>query len=139
MADIRPQKDEPNRMRLTAGGDRLPYDGKKSTETAGLETTKILFNSVVSTPGARFACYDISNMYLNTTLPSPEYMKIHQSLIPQEVMDEYDVEQFLDENGYAYVEITGAIYGLAQSGYLANQDLIKNLAPYGYYPSKRTP
>ena len=139
VADIRPQKDEPNRMRLTAGGDRLPYDGKKSTETAGLETTKILFNSVVSTPGARFACYDISNMYLNTTLPSPEYMKIHQSLIPQEVMDEYDVEQFLDENGYAYVEITGAIYGLAQSGYLANQDLIKNLAPYGYYPSKRTP
>ena len=139
MADIRPQKDEPNRMRLTAGGDRLPYDGKKSTRTTGLETTKILFNSVVSTPGARFACYDISNMYLNTTLPSPEYMKIHQSLIPQEVMDEYDVEQFLDENGYAYVEITGAIYGLAQSGYLANQDLIKNLAPYGYYPSKRTP
>jgi hypothetical protein len=139
VADIRPQKDEPNRMRLTAGGDRLPYGGKKSTETAGLETTKILLNSVVSTPGARFACFDISNMYLNTKLPSPEYMKIHQSLIPQEVMDEYNIAQFLDEHGYAYVKITGAIYGLAQSGYLANQDLIKNLAPYGYYPSKRTP
>jgi hypothetical protein len=78
-------------------------------------------------------------MYLNTKLPSPEYMRIHKSMIPQEVMDEYDVEQFLDEQGYAYVEITGAIYGLAQSGYLANQDLIKNLAPFGYYPSKRTP
>eukprot|EP00978_Attheya_sp_CCMP212_P034239 scaffold142601_cov51-Attheya_sp.AAC.3 len=37
-------------MRLTAGGDRLPYDGKKSAETAGLETTIILINSVVSTP-----------------------------------------------------------------------------------------
>eukprot|EP00978_Attheya_sp_CCMP212_P015192 scaffold39147_cov55-Attheya_sp.AAC.5 len=126
-------------MQLTAGGDRLPYDGKKSTETAGLETTKILINRVMSTPGARFACFDIGNMYLNTKLPSPKFMKIHQSLIPQEVMDEYNVEQFLDENGYVYVEITRAIYGLAQSGYLANQDLIKNLAPCGYYPSKRTP
>ena len=139
VADVRPQKDEPNRMRLTAGGDRLPYDGKKSTETAGLETTKILLNSVISTPGARFACFDISNMYLNTKLPSPEYMKIHASMIPKEVMNEYNVTQYMDENGYAYVEITGAIYGLAQSGYLANQDLIKNLAPFGYYPSKRTP
>jgi hypothetical protein len=104
----------------------------------GLETTKILLNSVVSTPGARFACFDIGNMYLNTKLPSPENMKIHKSLIPQEVIDEYDMEKYFDADGYAYVEITGAIYGLAQSGYLANQDLIKNLAPCGYYPSKRT-
>ena len=33
----------------------------------------------------------------------------------------------------------GAIYGLIQSGYLANQDLIKKFAPFGYYPPKRTP
>ena len=139
VADIRPQKDEKERMRLTAGGDRLIYDGKKSTETAGLETTKMLLNSVVSTPNAKFACFDIGNMYLNTKLPSPEYMRIHRSMIPDEVMEEYNVEQYLDNEGYAYVEITGAIYGLAQSGYLANQDLIENLAKYGYYPSKRTP
>jgi hypothetical protein len=139
VADIRPQKDEPARMRLTAGGDRLPYDGKKSTETAGLETTKILLNSVISTPGARFACFDIGNMYLNTKLPTPEYMRIHSSMIPEEVLQEYEVKQYLEDDGYAYVEITGAIYGLAQSGYLAHQDLIKKLAPFGYYPSKRTP
>jgi hypothetical protein len=54
-------------------------------------------------------------------------------------MQEYNVSQYVDEKGYAYIEITGAIYGLAQSGYLANQDLIKNLAPFGYYPLTRTP
>jgi hypothetical protein len=139
VADIRPQNNKPHRMRLTAGGDRLPYDGKKSTETAGLETTKILLNSVISPPGAKFGCFDISNMYLSTKLPSPEYMKVHTSMIPQEVMEEYNVSQYVDEKGYAYVEITGEIYGLSQSGYLANQDLIKNLTPFGYYPSKRTP
>ena len=60
-------------------------------------------------------------------------------MIPDEVMEEYNVEQYLDDKGYAYVEITGAIYGLAQSGYLANQQLIKHLAKYDYYPSKQTP
>jgi hypothetical protein len=138
VSDIRPQKDEQERVRLTAGGNRLPYEGKTSTETAGLETTKILLNSTISTKDGKFACFDIGNMYLNTTLPSPEYMRIHVSMIPQEVIAEYDVTQYLDENGYAYVEITGAIYGLAQSGYLANEDLKKNLAPFGYYPSNRT-
>jgi hypothetical protein len=44
----------------------------------------------------------------------------------------------MDENGYIYMEVTGAIYGLSQSGYLANQDQIKNLAKHGYHPVKRT-
>ena len=54
-------------------------------------------------------------------------------------MEEYDVTQYLDEKGYAYVEIMGAIYGLIQSDYLAKQDLIEILAPFGYYLTKRTP
>ena len=32
----------------------------------------------------------------------------------------------------------GAIYGLVKLGYLANLDLIKNIAPFGYYLSKIT-
>ena len=86
VADIRPHKDEKEQMRLTAGGNRLIYNGKKSTETAGLETTKMLLNSVVSTPNAKFACFDIGNMYLNTKLPSPEYMQIQINMIPDKVM-----------------------------------------------------
>ena len=78
-------------------------------------------------------------MYLNTKLPSPEYMRIHTKLIPDEIMKEYNVLDFTDQNGYAYVEITGTIYGLAQSGFLAHQDLIKNLRPFGYFPSSRVP
>ena len=31
------------------------------------------------------------------------------------------------------------MYGLSQSGYIANQDIIKQLKPHGYYPLKRTP
>ena len=70
MADILPQKIKPRRVGLTAGGNILEYDGKKSTEMSGLETTKILVNSVISTPRARFGCFEINNMYLNTIMRS---------------------------------------------------------------------
>ena len=63
-------------------------------------------------------------------------MRIHKKLIPEEMISEYNVVKFTAENGYAYVEIMGAIYGLAKSRYLAHQDLIKNLKPFGYFPSR---
>jgi hypothetical protein len=38
-----------------------------------------------------------------------------------------------------YLEIRKGMYGLKQSGLLANQLLQKILAPYGYYPARHTP
>ena len=46
---------------------------------------------------------------------------------------------YVDTDGYVYCEISGAMSDLSQSGYIANQDLIKQLKPHGYYPSKQTP
>ena len=112
VTDIRPEKDEPNRTRITAGGDRLDYLGDVSTKTAGLETTKIVLNSVVSTPDAKFMTIDISNMYLNTPLADYKYMRFHIDLIPQEVIDEYNLRNKVDPNGWLYCEIRRAIYGL---------------------------
>jgi hypothetical protein len=65
-------------------------------------------------------------------------MRIHIDLIPEEISEEYNTDEFMDENGFMYMEVTGAIYGLAQPRYLANQDLIKNLSTFGYHPVKRT-
>ena len=62
VAYILSQKNEPRRMKLTTGGNILEDDGEKSTESSGLETTKTIVNSVISTPEARFGCFDISNM-----------------------------------------------------------------------------
>jgi hypothetical protein len=84
-------------------------------------------------------CIDIGNMYLNTKLLSPEYMRIHIDLKPEEIQHEYNTKEFADKDGYVYMEVIGAIYGLSQSGYLANQDLIKNSATFGYHPVKRIP
>ena len=57
-------------------------------------------------------------------------MRIHSDLIPEEIKQEYNTDDYADKEGYVYMEVKGAIYGLLQSGYLAYQDLNKNLAIY---------
>ncbi len=58
---IRPEKiDEPNRTRLVAGGDRVHYPGDAGTPTADLLTVKLLLNSIISIPNAKFMTMDIN-------------------------------------------------------------------------------
>ena len=64
VVDYRPQKQDPNRVRLTAGGKIIDYPGELTTRTADLTTTKMLWNSVTSTTDARYLCLDIKNFYL---------------------------------------------------------------------------
>ena len=60
------QKSEPNRSRSTAGGDRLDSPVDTATPTADLTSIKLLWNSVISTPGSRYVTMDVKNFYLNT-------------------------------------------------------------------------
>jgi hypothetical protein len=48
--DYRPQKKEPNRTRLTVGGNLIDYPGDVSTPTASTITAKLVINSTISTP-----------------------------------------------------------------------------------------
>ena len=112
---------------MTVGGDRLDYAGNTATEVASLETTKIHVNSTISTPGARQAFADIWNFYTNSRLREPEFMKVHISDIRQEIIYEYNVMIYANENGFLYVEIMGAIYGLKQAGKIANYNLTEYL------------
>ena len=91
VCEVRPQKEDPNRTRITIGGNRICYPGDCGTKTGSLELTKLLINSVISMPNARFACFDIKNFYLGTPLDQPEYVRIKLANIPQEFVDEYDL------------------------------------------------
>jgi len=52
VCDIKSNKEETHRTRLTAGGDRINYPGDVGTPTADMTLVKILLNSVISTEGA---------------------------------------------------------------------------------------
>ena len=125
-------------MRVTVGGDKLPFDGDASTKTASLTTTKILLNSTISTPGARFMTSDIKDFYYGNPLGKPEYMRMLLADIPEEIITQYDLRA-IAHTGYVYMEINKGMPGLKEAGRVANDRLRKHLAPYGYAPVPRTP
>ena len=49
-----PLKDDPYRVRLTVGGDRLVNLGDPSAPAASLLESKIIVNCIILTPGAQF-------------------------------------------------------------------------------------
>ena len=138
VCSIRPQKKEPYRTRMTIGGNLLDYDGNTRAPTADLVTMKLLLNSVLSTPGAKFMTIDIKNFYLETKLKDKQYMVLPLNLIPQEIIDHYNLNE-LAHNGNVYIQINKGIYSPKEAGALANEQLQLHLAPYGYKPAKFTP
>jgi hypothetical protein len=117
---IRPKKiEQPNRTRLVSGGDRVhdPFDA--GTPTANLLTLKLLINSMISTPGARFFTMDIKNFYLCTPMRRYEYMQLKPSDMPEEVIAHYHLLDIATPNGYAYCKICQGMYVLPQAGIIA--------------------
>eukprot|EP00804_Cyclotella_cryptica_P026916 CCRYP_014749-RA/>CCRYP_014749-RA protein AED:0.26 eAED:0.26 QI:0/0/0/1/0/0/2/0/1022 len=105
VANYRPEKEDPYRIRLTVGGNRITYPGDCGTPTADMLTTKILLNSVISTKGARFMTIDIKDFYLNTPMVRPEYMRLKLSDIPDHIIKLYKLDKLVTTDGYAYVLI----------------------------------
>ena len=61
VCEIKPEKEEKERTRLTVGGNVLDFTGNPSAPTASVTTEMFVFNSVVSTPGARCLLADIEH------------------------------------------------------------------------------
>jgi hypothetical protein len=137
VAELRPLKAETKRVRFTVGGNQVDYPGKVSTPTADLTTVKLLLNSVISTPDARFATADIANFYLNNPMERYEYMRIPVRDIPPTIMSQYKLQPLI-HNGTVMVEIRKGMYGLPQAGIIANTRLQLHLAQHGYHQVQHT-
>jgi hypothetical protein len=87
--DHHPQREDPNRVCITVGGNLIGYPFELIMQTANMVSSKILWNSVISTKDACFAGADIINMYLETPLDSYEYMKMPIALLPTP-LDQYE-------------------------------------------------
>jgi hypothetical protein len=68
---------------------------------------KILFNSVISTPGgrARFMTMDISNFYLMTPLLRPEYIRIRLTDLPDKIINEYKLKEKTTAKRFIYLKV----------------------------------
>ena len=96
------QKKDPNRVRITAGGDLINYPGELTTRTEDLRTSKMPWNRIISTINAKHMCIDIKTFYLCTLFYRLEYIRIPLSAFPEHITKHYNLrEKVLNE--YVYV------------------------------------
>ncbi len=122
VCDYRPLKDEPYRVRLVVVGNRLNYDADTGAPTANLLDVKILLNSIISTPGARFATIDIKDFSYALQWPSTSisrspsdgslrkfvYNTIPSTRAEVNIMKAYsskNLYSLVNDHGYVYCEV----------------------------------
>jgi Reverse transcriptase (RNA-dependent DNA polymerase) len=139
VSDYREHKADPYRVRCTVGGNLIDFPGDKSTRVADLVTVKCLINNVISTPGARAACIDIKDFYLNNPLPNAEYVRFLAETIPTAIWDQYNLQNYVDKHGHIYAKVDKGMYGLPQAGKVASDFLLPRLKAAGYEETGVTP
>jgi hypothetical protein len=97
--NIKPNKEEKERTRLTAGGNCINYPDNVGTPTADMPLFKCMVKSIIATPGARCIMVDIKDFYLNTPMTCFKYMQIKISNIPEEIIEEYNLCEIVTEDG----------------------------------------
>ena len=130
VCNIRPQKTETHRVRMTAGGDRLDYPGDASSPAVSI---------LDAHKGARYFGIDLKNFYLGTPMTNYQYISVLQKMIPKEVWDDPRYTIHISADGFVYLEIRRGMYGLKEAGVLAFEQLARHLAPHGYEPAPYTP
>ena len=123
-------------MRIIAGGDRIDYEGDVSTHTASMETIKTNWNSVISTPNAKYCTGDIFSMYLMSNLVDSKYVKFKVDIIPPQIIAHYKLKNLIHD-GYINAKINKAWYGFKQAGRIAHNDLVQHLKYMDLYKPKR--
>jgi hypothetical protein len=89
--------------------------------------------------GAKAACLDIKDFYLNNPLPNAEYIRFLADTLPPDIWEQYNIADYVDDKGYVYSRVDKGMYGLPQAGKVASDCLIPRLKAAGYEPTGRTP
>ena len=129
---------KPHQSRLTVGGDSINHPYDVSTPTADLKMIKMMWSSTLSTKDAKFITMDVANFYLGTPMIRPEFMRLTIKIIPQEIIDKYNLDATVEDGG-VYARMVKGMYGFLQAGILANSLLGKILIKARCYQCKFTP
>ncbi len=132
------EKKEPDRTCITMGGNLINYPEDCGTPTADLLAVKLMFNSIISTPNAKFMTIDIKNFNLMTPMDCFEF-RMKLNLLPQDIVNEYGLHDKVDAEGNVFCEVHQGMYGLPQARIIAQDLLTKQLHKAGYHQSKVTP
>ncbi len=139
VCNYRPEKKDLHRTRITMGGNLINYPNDCGTPTADILTVKLLFNSIISTPNAKFMTINIKDFYLMTPMDLYEYFRMKLKLFPQDIINKYALHDKVDTDGNVFCKVQHRLYGLPQAGIIAQDFLTKCLHKAGYCQSTITP
>ena len=129
------------RVRATYGGNVTDYSGERSAQASGMTDFKILLNKTVSMSDRKFVTADATDFYLiDNPLERPEYMRVKIAEISPSSMERFQFAKYLQPGSDSILlRIDNGIYGLPQSGMLAQRRLKAHLADHGYLESPHSP
>jgi hypothetical protein len=87
------------------GRNLVNYPGDCGTPTADLLTIKLMFNSIISTPNAKFMTIDIKDFYLMTPMDRYEYLRMKLELFSQDIINEYGLHDKADADGNVFCKV----------------------------------
>jgi hypothetical protein len=105
--------------------------------TAEMEALKLLLNCMIS-ENSNWTTIDLTDFYLGTDLPHEEYIRILLRLIPESMIEFYDLQPFIT-NSALFCSVYKTHYGLPQAGALSQQRLFQRLKKHGYFQLPSTP
>ena len=110
VVDYRSEKiGNPYRTCTTAG-----YGGGTMVNSADYVIIKTHWDSVLSSPGYKYAVMGAGNMYLGTDLPTARFVRSKLGQVPTATQGQYQLQNYVDQQGYVYVRISKAWYGLKE-------------------------
>ncbi len=87
------------------GGNLIHYPDNCGTPTANLLTVKLLFNSIISMPHAKFMTINIKDFYLNMPMECFKYFRMKLDLFPPDIVKEYGLQDKVDADGNVFCEV----------------------------------
>ena len=128
---------KPTGQYLLFGVNIIDYPSKVTNPTENITTYKTLNNITISKSDAIFLCADISRFYPNTPIDHYKYMQLTFDIIPQDVINEYNITG-IAHNKKVYIAILKGMYGLSQAGIISPDRLNNLLEKHVYQAVKFT-
>jgi hypothetical protein len=133
------EKKDPNHTRINMGRNLINYLDDCGRPTSDLLTVKIMFNSGISMPNAKFMAINIKEFYIMTPMDQYKYFNMKLELFLPDIIDKYGLHDKVDADGNVFCKVQRGMYGLPQAGTIAQDLLTKQLNNAGYQKSKITP
>ena len=105
--DHYPLKSEPYCVKLTIGGYRLDYEEDATSPASELLNTNLMINSNIydSNIVSCFLSCDLVDLFLETPIAHPEYIRMHLKRISPGIRDMHSIDSLISNDLYAYIKL----------------------------------